>query len=251
MLKIAVVENEADQAEEIKRYISRYAADSGEPCDCSVFLNGVDFLTDYPNDYDAVFLDIDMPIMDGMTIAERLRAGIDQVVSIIFVTNLARFALKGYKVNALDFLVKPVGYFEVASELKKISGIKKDRMNEMAWFMVNNTMQRVPYADILYIEVISHYLYIHTKAEVISFRGALKDITDKLDMTTFSRCHNSFIVNLRYVVKVDSNALTVTLEGVDRNILISRSRKKGFLDDLMTYIGKNGSVKFAGAGGTE
>ncbi len=246
MLKIAVVENEADQAEELKRYISQYALENGEPCDCSIFLNGVDFLTDYPNDYDAVFLDIDMPLMDGMTIAERLRAGIDQVVSIIFVTNLAQFALKGYKVNALDFLVKPVGYYEMSTELKKISNIKKDRMKELAWFMVNNTMQRVPYSDILYIEVISHYLYIHTKTSVISFRGALKDIVSTLDMTTFSRCHNSFIVNLQYVVKVDANALTVELEGVDRTILISRSRRKAFLNDLMAYIGKNGMSKFSG-----
>ncbi len=246
MLKIAVVENEADQAEELKRYISQYALENAEPCDCSVFLNGVDFLTDYPNDYDAVFLDIDMPLMDGMTIAERLRAGIDQLVSIIFVTNLAQFALKGYKVNALDFLVKPVGYYEMSTELKKISNIKKDRMKELAWFMVNNTMQRVPYSDILYIEVISHYLYIHTKTGVISFRGALKDIVSTLDMTNFSRCHNSFIVNLQYVVKVDANALTVELEGVDRTILISRSRRKAFLNDLMAYIGKNGMSKFTG-----
>lgn len=248
MLKIAVVENEADQAEELRRYISQYALESGEPCACSVFLNGLDFLTDYPKDYDAVFLDIDMPLMDGMTIAERLRAGLDRVVSIIFVTNLAQFALKGYKVNALDFLVKPVGYFEVASEMTKISGMKQDRMKEFAWINVNNTMQRIPYADILYIEVISHYIYIHTKDDVISFRGALKDMEGNLDMSTFSRCHNSFIVNLRYVVKVDSNALTLTLEGVDRAILISRSRRKGFLDDLMTYVGKNGLCQFSRGG---
>ncbi|MCD8286304.1 MAG: LytTR family DNA-binding domain-containing protein [Clostridia bacterium] len=247
MLKIAVVENEADQADELKRYVGQFAVESGEACVCSVFLNGVDFLTDYPNDYDAVFLDIDMPLMDGMTIAERLRGGIDQVVSIIFVTNLAQFALKGYRVNAMDFLVKPVGYYEVASELKKISGMKQDRMKEFAWFNVNNTMQRVSYADILYIEVISHYIYIHTRTDVISFRGAMKDVQDSLDMNTFSRCHNSYIVNLRYVVKVDSNALTVTLDGVDKAILISRSRRKAFLDDLMSYIGKMGSAKIPGS----
>ncbi len=249
MLKIAVVENEPDQAQELERYISQYAAETGERCNVLVFLNGVDFLTDYPSDYDAVFLDIDMPLMDGMTIAERLRAGIDPVVSIVFVTNLAQFALKGYKVNALDFLVKPVGYYELSAELKKISRIQAERIREFAWISVNNTVQRIPYVDIKYIEVISHYIFIHTKTETISFRGALKDIIDKLDMKTFSRCHNSFIINLRYVTKVDANDLTVTLEGVDRKILISRSRKKAFLDDLVTYIGKNGGSSIITGGG--
>lgn len=72
-MKIAIVENDAEQVVRFIGHIKKYSAESGEDCGVVAFGNGIDFLTDYSGDFDAVFMDIDMPLMDGMTAAEKLR----------------------------------------------------------------------------------------------------------------------------------------------------------------------------------
>lgn len=236
MLKVAIVENEPEQAELLAGYVRRYAAENGEECSAVIWLSGLDFVSDYAGGYDAVFMDIRMPLLDGMSAAEKLRET-DEHVPLVFVTNMAQFAIKGYKVGALDFLVKPVGYFDFALELRKIARLKARSAGDFMWVTASGALRRVPIAEISYIEILNHNVSVHTDGGVISFRGTLKEIEEKLTGKPFSRCDNCFIVNLRRVVGVEGD--TVIMDQGDK-LHASRLRKKGFLADLTAFIAADG-----------
>lgn len=162
MSYIAVVEDDAEQAERMCSYLEKYEKEKGIALEVIVFRNGIDFLTDYTHEFSAVFLDIQLPMMDGMSVAERLRQK-DEDVLIVFVTNMAQYAIKGYKVNALDFLVKPVSEFEVFMELDKIFRHVKSKEKEYLYVNTPGGMRRVSFSEIYYVEMINHNICLHTK----------------------------------------------------------------------------------------
>lgn len=118
MIKAAIVDDEQAARDLLQGYIKRYAAEHGIGFDVSLFSDGLDFLASSKGGFDIVYMDIDMPDLDGMKTAEKLRA-VDSSVVIVFVTNMMQFAVKGYEVGALDFLVKPVTYDNFALKLRR------------------------------------------------------------------------------------------------------------------------------------
>ena len=110
MIKIALVDNDNQFAGQMKSFVDRFVEETKIECLLTRFSTGVDFISDYNPIFDLVFLDIEMPLMDGMETAKRLRR-VDQNLPIIFVTNMLQMAIRGYEVSALDFIVKPLNYF--------------------------------------------------------------------------------------------------------------------------------------------
>ena len=104
-MRIVIVEDDEDQVRRLKDFIRRFEGESGEKCFVETFGNGMDFISDYSAKYDLVLLDIEMPHMDGMSAAEKLRET-DEYTAIIFVTNMAQYAVRGYSVDALDLSLK-------------------------------------------------------------------------------------------------------------------------------------------------
>ena len=117
-------------------------------------------------------MDINLPYMDGIEASEKLR-NIDPTVIIVFVTSLAQYAIEGYKVNAFDFIVKPVQYYNFALSLKR--ALKTLIVQEENTIVVSNKnfMQKIEINNLKYIEVINHNLYFHTVNNVIEMRGVL------------------------------------------------------------------------------
>lgn len=234
-MKIAIVENEEKERRLLREHIVRFSEENNVFCSIDEYSNGVDFLTENPG-YDAVFLDIQMPLMDGMETAERLRKT-DEEMQIVFVTNMAQYALEGYRVNALDFLVKPINYVDILLELKKIVKIQSGQ-KEFMWITGAGSYRKIDYSEIYYIEIFNHTVTVHTKTEKVSFRGSLKDVENKLDKKQFSRPDNCYIVNLRYVKRIEGDCL---LLDKGQELHISRARRKNFFSDLSRYINKSGN----------
>ncbi len=109
MLHVAVVEDNDRDAEYLLSPLKRYGRENNMEIEAKRYVNGILFLEQYRGDFDLVFMDIDMPAMNGMNTAKALRE-MDAHVVLIFVTALARFALNGYEVDAFDFIVKPLQY---------------------------------------------------------------------------------------------------------------------------------------------
>ena len=153
MIKIAIVEDEFSQTELMREYVARYCKEKNIKYSITTFGNGLDFVTGYRPGFDAVFMDIKMPLIDGMEAAEKLRE-VDKDVVLIFVTNMAQLAIKGYKVNAMDFMVKPVSYFDFSLEMDKICAEHQRRSTDFVWVKSSGILRRVDYEDIYYIEII-------------------------------------------------------------------------------------------------
>ena len=109
MFRIAIVEDEDACARLLEDYIRRYGETAGDAFRTDRFPNGLEFIENYRPVYDVILMDIRMPLVDGMEAARRLRAQ-DEETALIFVTNMAQYAIKGYEVQALDFMLKPVQY---------------------------------------------------------------------------------------------------------------------------------------------
>ena len=124
MINIAIIEDNAADANLLRSYIDRYFAETDKSYKVEVFSDGFNFLSNYSGKCNIAFFDIEMPHIDGMQVARRLRA-VDSEVSIIFVTNMAKYAINGYEVSALDFIIKPVEYFLFHAKMDKAVRIQR------------------------------------------------------------------------------------------------------------------------------
>ena len=116
MLRIATVEDDANDLEALRTHLSRYEKENGLKFQVTEFRDGEDIVTDYSADYDLILMDIEMAFLNGMKAAEKIRE-LDKDVIIIFITNMPQYAIQGYKVNALDYMLKPISYFSFSESM--------------------------------------------------------------------------------------------------------------------------------------
>ncbi len=232
MINVAIVEDTLKDAETLKDYTRRAVEMVNETCEITVFNNAVDFLDGYRGNFDIVFMDIELPDINGMDAAKKLRL-LDESVVLIFVTNMAQFAVGGYAVDAMDFMVKPVSYenvcIKISRAIKKIESKREEKLVLPGKSGV--TVIMIP--QIRYVEIMNHRLTFFTTQGDVAAVGSLSKIEEKLLRFNFSRCNNYSLVNLNFVTKVED--YTVWL---DKEMLtVSRARKRPFLKDLADFLG--------------
>lgn len=242
-MKIAIVENEEKDRQVYRDYISKYKEETKiGGVETLFFSNGVDVVTDYPKDLDAVFMDVDMPMMNGLETSLKIREMDDDVI-IIFVTNLSQYAIQGYKVHALDFLLKPITYTDFKFEMEKIFRNTNRKQVDSIWINEKGSTTRIPYRSILSVEILHHDIIIHRLDEKGNmqehrFRGSLQAVEEKLDKTSFYRINNYSLINLAYVKQIRKDDVLLS---DNQSYPFSRNRKKGFMDAFTLYM--NGDVR--------
>lgn len=232
MIRIAIVEDEPRQVDLLKSYLERYKAEKGEEFVCNSFANGLDFIEAYDNHFDIVLMDIEMNVMNGMEAAKRLRKK-DGQVCLIFITNMAQYAIKGYEVDAFDFVVKPVEYFVFAMKLSKaITKIRKD-VSKSIQIRNEGSFRVFSIRDIYYIESRDHILSYHTAGGVFSERNNISRLRDELRGYDFLMINSGYLVNLRYITEVRTSSIVVA--GDELNV--ARSRKNELKKAIADYLG--------------
>ncbi|HIR39117.1 MAG TPA: response regulator transcription factor [Candidatus Coproplasma stercoripullorum] len=230
MINVAIVDDNSKDISRLQECLKLYGEEKGINFSIKTFSNGVDFLTRFRPEYDIVFLDVDMPDMNGFRTAEKLRE-MDTDVVLVFVTNLAQYAIEGYKYDAIDYVVKPLKYYPFAMKMKKVVQRCSDR-RENAIFVATATGQaRLPVQDIYYIEINLHEIIYHTDHGEYYARGTLKKVEEQLPKSEFCRCNSCYIVNLRHVNNVDGNTVAVG----NFKLALSRPKKKLFVDALRAF----------------
>ncbi len=233
-MKIAIVEDDAKSAKLLRDFIVRYQKARDTVFVIKEFATGLDLVSNYTADYDIVFMDIMMPFMDGMETAKALRE-LDNTVALIFVTNMAQMAVKGYEVNALDFLIKPVTYFDFALKMDKAISRMTKREQHFLYAKTAVGLAKIALSDIYFVEVSGRYVTLHTTNGEVELHRSMKSVENELSAYKFIRCDNSYLVNLAYVTRIDKNSAFVA--GIE--IPVSRAKRKKFLDALTIYLGKN------------
>ena len=234
MKNVAIVEDENSCASVLTEYIQRYAKENGTAFNVVRFSNGREFIENYRSVYSVVFMDIQMPEMNGMDASVELRKT-DKTVSLIFITNLVQFAQKGYEVDAVGFLVKPVSYYDFSLKFKKALDINVMYDEHSVTLTLAGGLCRVSTDKLMYVEIIKHRLYYHLVDDVVEVTGVLANAEKQLSEYGFLRCNNGYLVNPKFVVKIKGSEVVV---GGD-SLTISRSRRSAFLAELSDwYAGK-------------
>lgn len=234
MIRIAVVEDDEDYIAVIKKYIVRYMKEKGDTISVDVFQDGNQIVFDYQPVYDIILMDIEMPKMDGISVAEKIRE-LDKDVIIIFITNMAQYALKGYQVRARSYILKPVNYYSLALELQEAIATISRKVDDTILLKDDDVLKKISVNDIYYLESQQHYIIVHTKTGNIRIRESMKNMERRLEKSYFQRCNVSYLVNLAHVSSIDRDIVVV---GGER-IPMSRQKSKSFVSALTDYIGGN------------
>lgn len=232
MYRIAIVEDEQENIETTKGYIRRFEAESGERFEVSCYTDGDEITADYRAVYDIIFLDVKMKRMDGMETAKYIRT-LDRDVILIFITNMAQYAIKGYAVDALDFLLKPLSYFAFAEQLRRSVERLKARKTAYLLLPIENGVRKMDVSQVYYIESFKHQMIVHTKEGEFTLSETMRELEGRLAGSDFFRCNNCYLINLMHVGGVKDS--TVVVAG--QELAISRPRKKAFMEALVNYVG--------------
>lgn len=241
MIEIAILEDDDSDYEKFLDCLKQYEMKHGleNLAQVNHFKDAETFLSSFRKDlFDLVFMDIHLGKMDGMDCSRRLRE-IDENVVIIFLTNLAQYAVKGYEVDALDFMVKPLTYYVFEMKFKRALSRLGQYKEVSLPFTIDYEERYIKVSHIQYIEVVGHKLLVHTIDGDFTTYGSLKNVEEKLSeeqIDFFERCNSYLLVNFNYIKGLYGFEVDVSGKRLD----ISHPKKAKFIKAYNTYLGKGG-----------
>ncbi len=235
MISFAILEDTPSDAETLNCFIDKAFSSFPEPISVSVFRNAIDFL-EKGIQCDVVFFDIQLPGMNGLEAAKKFRER-NREALIIFVTNLGQFALKGYEVNAFDFVVKPIVYEDFLLKARRIGDALNGRKKGPKLSIKTPEGTRFcSSSDVMFIEAINHDLTFNLESKKqLTTRGRLRDYETELQPYGFCLCNRCYLINLRFLTAIEDDVAVV----MGNRLLIARKRKKALLAAMNEYLSRS------------
>ena len=233
MLRIAIVEDDRNYIQQLQKYLQRYGQESGQAMNISVFTDGDEITEGYRPNYDIILMDIEMCFMNGMTAAQEIRK-LDPEVVIIFITNMVQYAIQGYAVGALDYILKPVSYFAFSQRIDRAITRLKSRTRKYITVPVVGGARKLEVSQIYYVEGRNHDLTFHTQVGNLDSRLTLRQVEEQLEGCHFFRGNNSYLINLEHVDGIQDNCAVVRGD----LLKLSRPRKNAFMEALTDHLGE-------------
>ena len=231
---LVLVEDSEQDLSQLTKCLDRYIRERQAAVEYKVFRNGFDFLENYRPMYDIILMDIEMPQMDGMATARKLRET-DAHTALIFVTHMAQYAVQGYEVSAQDFIVKPVQYGALSEKLDRaFRRLEKQRESHRYVYLETgaDSYKKIDFNDIRYITKYLNYIVYATADGEIRVRGTLKEAEDTFAGSDIVKCAKGLMVNLRHVEQKVRNA--VYIDGVQ--FTITKPYLESFTKAFMIYL---------------
>ena len=232
MYHIAIVEDEAPFRQQLTEYLTQYQNENGLEFKISEFSDGAEILENYQSEYDVILLDIEMPKVNGMDAAKQIRMQDDNVV-LMFITNMASYAIHGYEVGALDFVMKPITYYTFSMKLTRALKRAKQQEQKSLLLPLSDGVKKLELNEIYFVEGQSRMLYYHTVTGDYVVKGTMQSAEKKLEEYPFAKCNHWYLVNLMHVKEVRKNMVVVGPFELE----ISRRNKTTFLKALTEYMG--------------
>jgi DNA-binding LytR/AlgR family response regulator len=233
-VRVAIVEDDAAAAQLLLNDLRTFETENEADFELTVFTDGAQIVKDYRPEFDILLLDVEMPDLDGFSAAAQIRL-VDPEVLIVFVTASPQYAIKGYEVDALSYLLKPVKYFQFSQLLKKSLAKLATRQVDAISLKIAGGYLRVPLNDIVFLESKGHRTQVNTFRGGHSVVGSLKELEAKLEGKRFFRSNSGYLVNLRHLKAVSDNAAVMSS---GHKLAISRARNKPLLQALADYLGE-------------
>ena len=233
---IVITEDQEKDYQRLNSFIRQYGKEKGLPLTITGFTDGARLLEHYDRGFDILFMDIGLPQISGMDASRRVRQ-IDESIPIIFTTNMAQYAIQGYEVAAIGFMLKPVPYYQFENYLAKAIAMCRKKLtlqkNSIITLGGEKNFKRVSADDIMYIVKDRNYIDYHLSGEeVFRERGTFKDIIPRFQHTTIKQLGIGCMVNLRHVLKKEGNDVYLR----DVVFSITMPYRKTFTQDLMDYM---------------
>lgn len=233
MIHVGICDDEKVFVDHLTQLLARYSDETGQEIKTTAYYDGLELIEHYDTTLDLIFLDIRMRLVDGLKTAECVRKQ-DERVAIIFLTTLSEYALEGYQYQATNYIVKPLGYARLKSEMDRF--IARHSKETLPALVVANDDGRfkVPLESIHYIETYKRNLLLHAEQGDIVCYKSMKEMEAELATADFLRCHTSYLVNLFYVQNVQKLELTLV---TGEKVPISQPKRKAVMTRLAEYWG--------------
>lgn len=233
MIRIAIVEDEELYAEQLRTYLQQYEKEHGDKFEITTYTDGDGIVSKYRSQFDIILMDVEMKFMDGMSAAEEIRK-VDAEVVIIFITNMAQYAIRGYAVDALDYVLKPVSYFAFSQRLARAISRMRKRESKVILVNIKGGRVRLNISNIYYVESQGHTLILHTILGNYETTCTMKEMEEKLTGMNFCRGNKGYLINLQHVERIQDGCAIIGEE----QLTLSRARRKEFMEALAAYWGE-------------
>lgn len=233
MVKIAIVENLKAEMQQLIDILDLYAKEKFVDFSTDKFVSGEEFFDKKTSAYDIIFLDIMLPGMNGIEIAKQIRKD-DAKTILIFVTSVSNFAVEGYTVGALDYVVKPVKNVPFFFTMDRAVNYLRQREKVKIGVDSAGGIQILSSEEITYIEVFGHSICYHLgyNDQQISEWAPLSKPEKILSDHGFFRCSKYYLVNLKYIEKIQGSEIIVC----GKTINVSKNKLPELKDKLNQYL---------------
>lgn len=182
--------------------------------------------------YDIVFLDIEMPKMDGITLAKKLRE-LSGEVCIVFLTGHVEYAIQGYEVNALRYLTKPADEDKVREVIDYV--LSRQANARQLWLKTSDGDVKLRLSDVLFIESQNQNVAVNTSEDTYVVRGNISDYEERLSPEGFFRIHRGYLVSLSKVAKLSGKEVIME-DGT--SLPVSRTKEAKLKEALFSFVSK-------------
>ncbi|KUH58138.1 hypothetical protein AUL39_07945 [Tractidigestivibacter scatoligenes] len=238
MYQVLLLEDSPAAAQSLLAHVRRYSREHDVELNVT-WQDSARSLTELSEKADLILMDIEMPGLDGMEAATLLRT-FDATTPIIFVTNLAQFAVRGYEVDALDFMVKPVSYGAFCMRMDKALRVMERNDSHSLVLKTQGGITVVRASEIAYINSRGHDLLFHlANGQTTSERGTLASVEERLPALQFVRVSKGTIVNMAQIKRYRSSEVTL-LDGT--TLTIGRTMRASVIEKVNTFFGTQGGA---------
>lgn len=229
-MRVAICDDDKRQLNTITQLLDCYPSPVGSPVRYDVFNNGLDLIQAIEvRNYDVLLLDILMPQLSGIDIARDIRRTNDQL-PIVFLTTSPEFAVESYRVQAFDYLLKPIKQSDFYGTLDRISALHKNNLVNSITIHTSKAVYVLPFSQIVFLEIVNRTVMFHLMdGSVKEVAGRLSDYEETfLERREFLKIHRSYIINMDMMKTLDTKsfvALTGQRLPISRNLLHSVREK--------------------------